>query len=64
MVGAFASFTNNSRFRVLTMENHRHDTVVIFAGYPEPMKEYLARVPGRNRAKFLDTFASAKYNKP
>lgn len=31
---------------VQEMENHREDTVVIFAGYPEPMKEFLERNPG------------------
>ncbi|MCR5059759.1 MAG: AAA family ATPase [Saccharofermentans sp.] len=31
---------------VQEMENHREDTVVIFAGYPEPMKEFLDRNPG------------------
>ena len=28
------------------MENHRDDVIVIFAGYPEPMKEFLAKNPG------------------
>ena len=28
------------------MENHRDDVIVIFAGYPEPMKEFLERNPG------------------
>ncbi|MCR4610454.1 MAG: AAA family ATPase [Lachnospiraceae bacterium] len=31
---------------VQEMENHRDDTIVIFAGYPEPMKEFLERNPG------------------
>ncbi len=31
---------------VQEMENHREDTIVIFAGYPQPMKEFLARNPG------------------
>lgn len=31
---------------VQEMENHREDVVVIFAGYPEPMKEFLDRNPG------------------
>ena len=31
---------------VQEMENHREDTIVIFAGYPEPMKEFLDRNPG------------------
>ena len=31
---------------VQEMENNREDTVVIFAGYPAPMEEFLARNPG------------------
>ena len=31
---------------VQEMENHRDDVIVIFAGYPEPMKEFLAKNPG------------------
>ena len=31
---------------VQEMENHREDVVVIFAGYPEPMNEFLERNPG------------------
>jgi ATPases of the AAA+ class len=31
---------------VKEMENHREDVVVIFAGYPEPMQEFLDRNPG------------------
>ena len=31
---------------VQEMENHREDVVVIFAGYPEPMKAFLERNPG------------------
>lgn len=31
---------------VQEMENHREDMVVIFAGYPEPMKDFLERNPG------------------
>ena len=31
---------------VQEMENHREDVVVIFAGYPDKMEEFLARNPG------------------
>lgn len=31
---------------VQEMENHREDVIVIFAGYPEPMKKFLDRNPG------------------
>jgi SpoVK/Ycf46/Vps4 family AAA+-type ATPase len=31
---------------VQEMENNREDTIVIFAGYPEPMREFLERNPG------------------
>ncbi len=31
---------------VQEMENHRDDVIVIFAGYPEPMKHFLERNPG------------------
>lgn len=42
---------------VQEMENHREDTVVIFAGYPEPMKEFLERNPGmKSRIAFHVTF--------
>ena len=33
---------------VQEMENHRDEVIVIFAGYPEPMKEFLERNPGMN----------------
>jgi hypothetical protein len=28
------------------MENHRKDTIVIFAGYPDKMEQFLNRNPG------------------
>ncbi len=31
---------------VQEMENHREDVIVIFAGYPKPMQEFLDRNPG------------------
>ena len=31
---------------VQEMENHREDVIVVFAGYPEPMKAFLNRNPG------------------
>ena len=31
---------------VQEMENNRADTIVVFAGYPEPMEEFLSRNPG------------------
>lgn len=38
---------------VQEMENHRDDVIVIFAGYPEPMKEFLERNEGlRSRIAF------------
>ena len=40
------------------MENHRDDVIVIFAGYPEPMKAFLDRNPGmRSRIAFCVEFA-------
>lgn len=42
---------------VQEMENHREDVIVIFAGYTEPMKEFVARNPGMNsRIKFKVDF--------
>lgn len=42
---------------VQEMENHREDTLVIFAGYPGPMKEFLDRNPGmKSRIAFHVTF--------
>ncbi|MBQ9544774.1 MAG: AAA family ATPase, partial [Clostridia bacterium] len=38
---------------VQEMENHRDDTVVIFAGYPDKMKRFFSRNPGlRSRVPF------------
>jgi hypothetical protein len=31
---------------VMELENHREDTLVIFAGYPEPMEQFLKQNPG------------------
>ena len=42
---------------VQEMENNREDTVVIFAGYPAPMREFLARNPGmKSRIAFHVAF--------
>lgn len=42
---------------VQEMENHRNDVIVIFAGYPEPMKAFLDRNPGmRSRIAFSVEF--------
>ena len=42
---------------VQEMENHREDVVVIFAGYPKPMKEFLERNPGmKSRIAFYVGF--------
>ena len=39
------------------MENHREDVIVIFAGYPEPMQQFLDRNPGmRSRIAFQVAF--------
>lgn len=43
---------------VQEMENNRHDTVVIFAGYPDKMRAFLARNPGlRSRIPFRISFS-------
>ena len=43
---------------VQEMENHRDNVIVIFAGYPEPMKTFLDRNPGmRSRIAFCVEFA-------
>lgn len=43
---------------VQEMENCRHDTIVIFAGYPDKMEEFLDRNPGlRSRIAFHVPFA-------
>ena len=42
---------------VQEMENHRADTVVIFAGYPDEMEQFFARNPGlRSRVPFQIRF--------
>lgn len=42
---------------VQEMENNRNDTVVIFAGYPDKMKEFFSRNPGlRSRVPFCIHF--------
>lgn len=43
---------------VQEMENNRNDTVVIFAGYPDKMKEFFSRNPGlRSRVPFHIRFS-------
>ena len=43
---------------VQEMENHRHDVVVIFAGYPDKMEGFLQKNPGlRSRIAFHVPFA-------
>lgn len=42
---------------VQEMENNRDNTIVIFAGYPDKMEEFIARNPGlRSRVPFRITF--------
>lgn len=42
---------------VQEMENHRDDVIVIFAGYPKPMQQFLDRNPGmRSRIAFCVEF--------
>ena len=42
---------------VQEMENHREDTVVIFAGYPDKMEEFIEKNPGlRSRVPFCINF--------
>ncbi|MBO4680648.1 MAG: AAA family ATPase [Clostridiales bacterium] len=42
---------------VQEMENHREETVVIFAGYPDKMEEFFRRNPGlRSRVPFMINF--------
>lgn len=42
---------------VQEMENHRDETIVIFAGYPDKMREFFARNPGlRSRVPFTVNF--------
>lgn len=43
---------------VQEMENHREETIVIFAGYPEEMKDFISRNPGlRSRVPFSIRFS-------
>lgn len=43
---------------VQEMENHRDETVVVFAGYPKEMDEFFSRNPGlRSRVPFKITFS-------
>ena len=43
---------------VQEMENHREDTIVIFAGYPDKMEEFIRKNPGlRSRIAFHVPFA-------
>jgi adenylate kinase family enzyme len=43
---------------VQEMENHRDDTIVIFAGYPAKMEQFLTRNPGlQSRIAFHVSFA-------
>lgn len=42
---------------VQEMENNREDTIVVFAGYPDKMQEFLSRNPGlRSRVPFSISF--------
>ena len=48
---------------VQEMENHRDDTIVIFAGYPDKMEGFLAKNPGlRSRIAFHVDFPDYKEN--
>ena len=48
---------------VQEMENHRSDVVVIFAGYPEQMEQFLCKNPGlRSRIAFHVPFADYDVN--
>jgi stage V sporulation protein K len=41
------------------MENYRHDTVVVFAGYPKEMEEFLSLNPGlKSRIPHMVKFAN------
>ncbi len=53
--GSFADEAINTI--VQCMENYRHDTIVIFAGYPEKMASFLDRNPGlRSRISYNINF--------
>ena len=47
-IGEFISTSASDAINVLLdmMENHREDLVIIFAGYPDKMKEFFDRNPG------------------
>lgn len=48
---------------VQEMENHREDTIVIFAGYPDKMEQFLAKNPGlRSRIAFHVDFPDYNEN--
>jgi AAA+ superfamily predicted ATPase len=48
---------------VQEMENNREDTVIIFAGYTDPMKEFLERnpgLPGASRSMFTSPITTTR----
>lgn len=57
--GSFADEAIN--MIVQEMENRRNDTVVIFAGYPEPMKDFIERNPGL-KSRLAYTVPFSDYN--
>lgn len=56
--GAAGSFGDEAIDTIVQeMENHRKDTIVIFAGYPDRMKEFFQKNPGlRSRVPFTISF--------